>query len=124
MLTDHISFLLHTDIYWEKVYKSDKDYLNKEKFKYTLTFKNKDYVLFKKHVMLSDLLISSLLPDTNDKNLILNLKYCQDEASFDLFMQMLYGKTPLQVPLNSAPDIITICFELGTKPSNIHNRYI
>ena len=110
MITDHNGFILHTDINWEKIYKADQDYSNKESIKFTLTFKNKNYHLFQKHVILSDFLYDFC--DSN-ANLILNLKYCDKPAAFDLFMQMLYGKYPLQIPHYYACELITTCIELG-----------
>ena len=92
MININAEFELHLDRAWERLYNSDQELIQKEKFKHYLKFSNKIYVIFKKHVSLSDYLCDHIPQDTNESTISLNSTYCKDPVAFDYFMQILYGK--------------------------------
>ena len=95
MYSSEVTFeFLHFDKNWEKFYNSDSDFINKEKIRHQLIYKNKTYVLFEKHILSSEYLKANYSLETTDTTTSLSLKYCDDKISFDYFMQILYGKYP------------------------------
>ena len=86
-------FELHCDPNWEKLYRNDEEYLNKEKLIHYLIFKDKTYVLLKKHILISEYFSNHLNLNSNHQYVTLNLKYCNDPIAFDYFMKILYIDT-------------------------------
>ena len=108
-----IEFPLHFDYQWDKLKQQDAETITGDNVKHFLIYQDKTYTVQRRAIMVSEKLSKVLSLDSTGRSFALDLKYRVEGASFDYFLQMLYGNPNVKVPQRLASDIITICIELG-----------